>query len=328
MTGMIILFAVSFIVFVMLTFKYRYFKAGMAGTLLLLLLTVAFAFYLNHIYHKNYPSFDFTSVDKEKKTLLGNAYHHCFDCDDMENGTPVYIYICESELNEEWNKRSNLSFDSLDMKGHELKYTLIRYLASKNLKKDAEGIATLSPDDIKSIENGIANVNYNQMGSLMIRIHKTIAEWRLYRKGKNVSGSSMVQRFEFWRAGWSIFKDNWIIGTGTGDVKQAFAEKYVELNSPLSEKWRLRAHNQFLTFALTFGLPGFLLFVFTYLYPVFIFQKRTLIFIIFMAVSGMSFLNEDTLETQAGITFVMYFMSIFISVNANFHPLHEKYGRK
>ncbi len=279
------------------------------------------------MYHELYEPYDYSAINKEEKTRSGNNYHHCFDCVDMENGTPVYIYICEQELKEEWNKRSLLLYDSLDKQGHELKYTLIRYLASKGLRKDAEGVRSLTNEDVAAIENGIANVNYNRMGSLMVRIHKTLAEIRLYQSGKNPSGSSLVQRFEFWRAGWSIFKDHWLIGTGTGDVKKAFQEKYVEINSPLDERWRLRAHNQYLTFALTFGFIGFLYFLITFFYPVIAFKKRPVIFLVFIAITALSFLNEDTLETQAGVTFVMFFMSLFIAAGADFHPSDGENGK-
>lgn len=322
MTGILILMACLLLMIAIRTFKYRQVAAGIAG-LFFFAASVAAGFWLVKMYRKAYQPYDFSTIHPLEKTKSGNPYHHCFDCNEMENGTPVYIYVCEPELESQWNQRSNLPFDSLDKQGHVLKYTLIRYLTSKGLRKDAEGVLALSTKDIIAIENGIANVNYTKKGSLMVRIQKTMAEIKLYQSGKNPSGSSLVQRFEFWKAGWSIFKDHWMAGTGTGDVKTAFQEKYNELNSALDEKWRLRAHNQYLTFALTFGITGFLYFLFTLFYPVVKFKNPSLIFYLFMAISALSFLNEDTLETQAGVTFVMFFMSVFIAVKSNFHPLPD-----
>ncbi len=326
LTGFVILSACLILVLAIQTFSYGYFKIGTIG-LAVVLLFIAFAgFFLVETYKKLYPAFNYSTISIKEKTKSGNEYHHCFDCHEMENSTPVYIYICEPELRESWNIRSTFYYDSLDRQGHELKYTLIRYLASKGLRKDAEGVKALSEEDVTAIENGIANVNYNRLGNLMIRIHKTLAEIKLYQAGKNPSGSSFVQRLEFWRAGWSIFKDHWLIGTGTGDVKKAFHEKYIELNSQLDERWRLRAHNQYLTFALTFGIIGFLYFLFTLFYPVFTFKNRPVIFLVFLTISAFSFINEDTLETQAGVTFVMFFMSLFLSLKADFHPMDIENG--
>ncbi|MBL7929137.1 MAG: O-antigen ligase family protein [Bacteroidia bacterium] len=327
MTGMLILFSCMILVFAIQIFKYRNFKAGVAGLTILLFISAYSGYLIFQIYQHSFHPFDYSNINKEEKTKNGNEYQHCFDCDEMENSTPVYIYICEPELKEEWAKRSHLPYNGLDKQGHELKYTLLRYLASKGLRKDAEGVKALAEKDIAGIENGIANVNYNQKGSLMIRIHKTLAEIKLYQSGKNPSGSSLVQRFEFWKAGWSIFKDHWLIGTGTGDVKKAFHEKYIELDSSLDERWRLRAHNQYLTIALTFGIGGLLYFLLTFFYPVLKFRNPSVLFCIFLSISALSFLTEDTLETQAGITFVMFFMSLFISVKAHFHPLDNEGGK-
>lgn len=327
LTGIIILITCLFLVLIIFTFRDGYFRTGIAGLILLFFMVVLSIVYLNRLYHQTFTPFDYSVINKEEKTTLGNDYQHCFGCHEMENSTPVYIFLCEPELRDEWNKLSKLPYDSLDKKGHDLKFTLIRYLASKGLRKDALGVHALSLDDIRAIENGIANFKYTQTGSFKMRIHKTMAEWKLYRKGGNLSGSTLVQRFEYWYAGYFIFKDHWIIGTGTGDVKKAFYEKYIELNSSLDEKWRLRAHNQYLTFALTFGIFGFLYFLLTFFYPVYTFQKRPAIFLIFITISALSFLNEDTLETQAGVTFAMFFMSLFLSVKADFHPLNDDDGR-
>jgi hypothetical protein len=269
---------------------------------------------------KSHVAFDISSINKDEKTKSGNPYYHCFECDETENGNPVYIYINEAELEQTWNERSKIRFNDFDRKGNQLKYTLIRYLSSKGLRKDKEGVLALNQQDIQAIENGVANVSYNKTGSLWIRIRKTIDELKLYQSGKNPSGSSLIQRLEFWKAGFSIFKDHLIFGTGTGDVQKAFHEKYIELNSPLDEKWRLRAHNQYLTFALTFGITGLIYFLITLFYPVLKFKSGDAAFLIFMAIAALSFVNEDTLETQAGVTFIMFFMSLFIAVKADFRP--------
>lgn len=328
MTGIIILLlCMAFLSFVF-TFKYKLYKTGIAMLTVFLLFSVTSGIYLNNLYQQTYPVFDFNSINKHEKTKSGNDYYHCFGCNDMENGTPVYIYICEKELKDTWNQRSKLPYDSLDKKGHELKYTIIRYLASKGLRKDAEGVHMLTQEDVEAIENGIANEYYANPGNLKVRLHKLLSEVYLYKSGNNPSGSSLIQRFEFWKAGWSIFKDHWLAGTGTGDVKKAFHEKYIELNSSLDERWRLRAHNQYLTIALSFGLFGFLYFLLTLFYPLFAFINRPVIFLVFMAIAALSFLNEDTLETQAGITFVMFFMSLFIAVKADFHPSHTHDGKE
>ncbi len=313
MTGVIILMACMMVMALLLVFRKKQLLAGWTLITGMVAGMTALGVFVCSEYQKTYVPFNYQSIKPEEKTLSGNDYYHCFDCRVQENGTPVYIYICEKELEEEWNKRSELSYRGNDKIGHELKYTLIRYLASKGLRKDAEGVKALTEDDIQAIENGIANVLYRQEGNLRVRLHKTLTDFRNYTLVNKISGSSLIQRLEFWRAGWHIFKENWIAGVGTGDVRQAFHDMYIKLDSPLEERWRLRTHNQYLTFALTFGIPGIIYFLITLFYPLLRYHQAPVIFYVFMTIAIMSFINEDTLETQAGISFVMFFMSLFIT---------------
>jgi len=53
-----------------------------------------------------------------------------------KHGDPIMVNICEVELREEWSKVSKISYDGQDLKHQFLKNTLIRFMDSKNLKKD------------------------------------------------------------------------------------------------------------------------------------------------------------------------------------------------
>jgi hypothetical protein len=82
--------------------------------------------------------------------LSGNLYHHDFEQGLRENGHLVYVYVCEEELRQEWNKRSEIKYDD-DLNGYILGSTLIRYLASKGYRKDSVGVSKLTSDDIELI---------------------------------------------------------------------------------------------------------------------------------------------------------------------------------
>jgi hypothetical protein len=313
MTGVVILIVCLGVVALLLVFRNKHRIAGWTMITVMVAAMTALATFIYSEYKKTYIPFDYLSINPEEKTLSGNDYYHCFDCKVQENGTPVYIYICEKELEEAWNRRSVLPYRGSDKLGHELKYTLIRYLASKGLRKDAAGVKALTDEDIHAIESGIANVLYRQEGSLRVRLHKILTDIRNYTLVNRISGSSLIQRLEYWRAGWHIFTENWMTGVGTGDVKQAFHDMYIKLDSPLEERWRLRTHNQYLTFALTFGIAGIIYFLIALFYPLFRYRQAPLLFYVFVTIAALSFINEDTLETQAGISFVMFFMSLFIT---------------
>ncbi|MBL0051380.1 MAG: hypothetical protein IPP29_07655 [Bacteroidetes bacterium] len=102
-------------------------------------------------------------------------------------------------------------------------------------------------------------------------------------------------------------------GVGTGDNKIAFENYYNTTNSKLGQQWRLRSHNQYMAIAVSFGMVGLALFIFALLYPVIkLSAHRHFIFLVFFCISLLSFFNEDTLETQAGITFFIFFYAVIL----------------
>ncbi len=243
-----------------------------------------------------------------QKTENGTPYRHHPKRQELENGYFVWLYIADKELRKSWNRRSEFPLDSTDRKGQELKRTLIRYLTAKGLKKDSAGVAALSEEDVRAVENGVASVKYRNKDPLTRRVDQLIFEVDRYLKGHDPSGNSLTQRFEYWRAGWGILKENPWTGVGTGDIKKAFEDEYREIDSPLDPEYRLRAHNQYFTFWLTFGPVGFFVFLVALFCPPWYFQRfRSPLFLAFFVIVLISFLSEDTLETQVGVTFFVFF---------------------
>lgn len=145
------------------------------------------------------------------------------------------------------------------------------------------------------------------------RVDEIFVEVESHQEGENPSGKSISQRFVYWSIAREIFSENWLIGVGTGDIDDAFKKYYATHETNLEQQFQHRAHNQYLTMLCTFGLLGFLIFMFALVYP---YWNRKLYFDImataFLIVLLISMLTEDTLETQAGATFAAFFYSLFI----------------
>lgn len=240
-----------------------------------------------------------------KFTAEGNPYFHSNEVISPETGKSIYAYLCEEELERDWPKRSKLDYHGEDFKAQPIRFTLLRYLSSKDFTKDAEGLAKLTDEEIRSIENGIgSSKNYGVMGRLYGLKYELINE-------QNPNGNSLLERFEYWRVGWTIFSENAFIGVGTGDVQVAFDEVYSRGTS-LIEDNQNRGHNMFLTIMLTFGIPGILLFVWLLLrYSIVNIKRGELVALLFIGIALISFLMEDTLETQTGVTFFALFYGLF-----------------
>ena len=260
----------------------------------------------------NVPAIE--SLNIESHSIAGEEYYNNLNRKELENGNYVWIKVSWNELKVGWNEKSNIDFDAIDKKGQPLHATLIRYLASKGLSKDKVGIGSLKADEIKLIEKGVTNYRFPTQTGINARLYKILWEFDHYYKGGNPGGNSVMQRLEFWKAGYVIAKQNPLIGVGTGDLKKSFYSAYEEIKTQLQKKYWLRAHNQYFTIFIAFGFLGFIWFLTTLFYPLFFFPKSSFWYpyLGFLVISLVSFLSEDTLETQIGVTFFAFFNSFFL----------------
>ena len=259
----------------------------------------------------NVESVDFSTL--EQRTAQGNLYWHDTICNPIEDGKYVGLYYCKMELQQSWSQRSDLPLDGTTLNGENLEATLARYLTSKDLRKDAQGVMALTDEDIHNIEQGIANYNNWKHPGLHARLSSTLFEYNLYRRFNNPNGGSLSQRIEFTRASYHIIKQHPWFGVGTGDVPQTFAQTYDEIHSPLKEEFRFRAHNQYLAIAVAFGLVGLVFFLFVLFYPWFSSKRNhTYLYMVFLCIMLLSMFSEDTLETQAGATLFAFFESLLL----------------
>lgn len=241
-------------------------------------------------------------------TQSGRAYTPLFNADGTVNKKPIFVNVCDPELNQEWKKRSAYDINGLDDRKQAIRFTILRYMTSKKLNKDSVGVSQLSKQDIRNIERGIGSFQESGNG-LMSRIDGI--QFQL-RHNENPNGHSLLQRFAFWKAGIEIIKQHWLLGVGTGDVQMAFNAEYEKSHSLLLPENRLRAHNSYLTSWISFGILGFI----TFLLMIFMFLKwqikqGDLIGLMFILVAMSTFLIEDTLETQMGVSFFAFFYGLF-----------------
>ena len=246
-------------------------------------------------------------------TKLGNPYVFDTIHFGVEDARYVGLYLSKNEMLDAWNKRSVKKINSEWDDGY---HALVRYLTSKDLRKDADGVGQLTDNDVRNIENGIANYNYIENPGFKTRIMKVMIAYRNYKKSGDANGSSVFQRIEYIKASLGIIKDNPVFGVGTGDIVDAFANYYEDTNSKLRPEYRFRSHNQYLAITVAFGIVGLLWFLFSMLYPVLADKKnRNYLYLVFLFIMMLSMLTEDTLETQIGVTLFAYFNSLLVFCN-------------
>ena len=207
-----------------------------------------------------------------------------------------------------WQKKSDLAYNGKDERSQELKYTLARFLDSKKYPNSGIGVNSLSTEEVIAIEQGMAHTSEMQ-GGFMGRIEGL--RYQLNHMS-DPNGHSLLQRFEAWKVGWSIYLDNPLKGVGTGDLNNAFKSKYAALDTKLTEKNQIRAHNTFLTSAITFGFFGLITFLYLLFASVRVqLYNHNMSGFIFWTIMFVTFFFEDTLETQTGLTLFAFFLALF-----------------
>jgi len=280
------------------------------ASLIILLVPVIYVLSVIHEFRTVKPVY-FLQLDQY--TQNGNRYTHDTTNFVVENGKYPGLYICDKELRSGWNRRSSIPFDSLDHKKQLLRSTLIRYMASKDLRKDSVGLCALDSKDIGVIESGIANSKSTSGFNIKTQIYNYLIAYRNYRLLGDPNAGTLVQRLEYWRTSLLIFSKHPIIGVGTGDLPAAFDKQYDEMKSPLKPEYRKRSHNQYLSTLVAFGILGFIWFIFSLVYPpVKLRGFRHYYFVVFYLVAMISMVSEDTIESQEGVTFFVFFTCLFL----------------
>lgn len=261
--------------------------------------------------------FDIEKIDKDsidKTTALGNYYEHDLTNKAVENGHYVYVYICHDEMRVEWNKISNRKYDDMQTNGFPLYSTLIRYLTSKGLRKDAQGIKSLTTEDIQNIENGMSNVIFqSRKYSLYPRIYQTIWEFYMYSVTGNPSYQSFSQRIEYSKAAISIIKKHFWFGVGAGNWKGEFKNAYTNSNSKLKEELYASSHNQYLNYMVKFGVVGFVVIMFFIIYPIIKTKAyRDPLFLIFLVFLFFANIADSNFESHMGSSLFLFFYCLFI----------------
>ena len=314
LSGYVILAVVVIVTLVYAFLQWKKSKGWHIAVAVVAFLIVAVAFFI--VQHEVKPLLKVDPVDfaiLEQKTAQGNDYWHDTIHNPVEDGKYVGLYYCRKELQEAWSQRSGMAFEGTTKNGENLEATLARYLTSKGLRKDAQGVMALTDEDIRNVEQGIANYNNWKHPGIRARLSSTLFEYNLYRRFNNPNGGSLAQRIEYTRASFHIIGQHPWLGVGTGDVPQAFAQAYDEIHSPLNEEFRFRAHNQYLAIAVAFGLVGLAFFLVVLFYPWCASRKNhTYLYMAFLTIMLLSMFPEDTLETQAGATLFAFFTSLLL----------------
>lgn len=158
----------------------------------------------------------------------------------------------------------------------------------------------------------------NQLNNRFTQVEEAIVQ----EAGTQKVHNSTTGRLEIWKESLALLQDNWIIGTGTGDIKDELLKSYAEHQFTYGLERKLNSHNQFLQTWLCLGIAGLLVLVALLFLPL----LQTLIstenaFLFLVGIITLNAMTESILEVQKGVFFLSFFYSLFLNrpVNSTIH---------
>jgi hypothetical protein len=303
----LIFFLIGGITYLILLNKFRF-------LFVLFIPPIVVLIYLFPLYYQPSPKPTCYNIE----TLQGETYAINNSPFYSENGFLTYSCLAEQELKESWNQRTGINIEGLDERNQPLKQTIIRYLTSKGLSKDASGVFALNDQDIQNIKSGYTNyleVNWNALEKRAYQIH---FEYTNFQSGGQSVGHSIFQRFYLMDITKNILLQHPLGGIGVANTRAQFEEQYGKLEIA-SENMPKQPHNQFLTLWLNSGILSLIFFL---MLLISLFQQlngnihvigASCFLIIFIA----SCFTEDTLNTQPGVGISTLFIILFFFLQSN-----------
>lgn len=227
------------------------------------------------------------------------------DGDKVENGSYIYQDVDSLSMAAGWCRVAEEPLDTKTDNGYSIYSTLVRYLNATHRSKDSLGVVSLTPADVSTVKQGIANPIYLRHPSVRKMAYMALFEYESYRCG-DIKDFSLLERFALWRNAWRVFSRYPLLGVGTGDVMAA-CQVQLWLDGMYLIDNTKSAHNQYLIFLMAFGLVGVTLIVFFFVRAV---AKtaalHTPLACAYLLILLLSFIGENTLGTLAGCLFAVF----------------------
>lgn len=144
---------------------------------------------------------------------------------------------------------------------------------------------------------------YYTVPSFHNKVRFMMYDWQQFKAG-NINTLNDAMRVVSIDVGWNVFKQQPILGTGSGDLRQACLEQYKRQYPQTNDASRMMPHNQWVWVLASTGLFGFLFFTMALLGP-FVYGNMHLSYlaVVLYIILLTSMLVEHTLEEQIGSGF-------------------------
>lgn len=153
---------------------------------------------------------------------------------------------------------------------------------------------------------------FTRLENFRHKFYLTFKEF-IENKDKIVTTNSVTLHYRSWLCSIETSKNNLPLGTGIGDGLGSLIECYSRSGWEYMAAEGLNAHCQYLSMLVDLGIPGLLSFILLLVVLVVVsVKKNDPLLLSFLLLSIIAFIPESVLETQKGVTFFYFFLSILL----------------
>jgi O-antigen ligase len=142
---------------------------------------------------------------------------------------------------------------------------------------------------------------------------KRLTEIELKAEDKGKDTHTLNIRLAKWKTSIQVISKNLIVGVSPGEIKSQLVSQYIKNGYMFCAEKKFGPHNQYLTYFMSFGLIGLLIFIYLLMNPL---PKGGEMYKIFFSLLLLVILTEDFLERQQGIFFFSVFYQFFARDNS------------
>jgi O-antigen ligase len=154
--------------------------------------------------------------------------------------------------------------------------------------------------------------SFKYIDTLKMRYQYTLYDLQM-SENLNASGNdySISRRIIANKVAYDIFREHPILGVGEGNILSYIYKQYALKYPYIRTENILDPHNQFLRQLACTGIIGFIIFIVCFYYPLFYKKNyRHIPLLVIYIIASISFLVEDTLDIQLGLSFCLFFIMI------------------
>ncbi|AOW17492.1 hypothetical protein LPB03_08440 [Polaribacter vadi] len=128
--------------------------------------------------------------------------------------------------------------------------------------------------------------------------------------------TSIGKRVFLYKSAFKLFLKNPLLGVGTGDANEKLSNELAILLQTKSENYN--THNQYLSYLISLGLFGFIIFIcyIFYVLKISLISNEVLMFYLFVFLC-LNMMSENILERESGVLIYAFFLNFFLKLNLN-----------